>query len=211
MMDRNSRFWNRIARRYAARPVADEAAYQRKLAITREYLEAESNVLEIGCGTGTTAIAHAPFVHRIRAVDSSPQMLDIARDRARVAEARNIEFECAAFDDVLAAEGSVNVVLALSLLHLLPNWRDAISRIHGMLKPGGVFISSTPCMNEAASFLRPVARTGHFLGLLPPISFFDRATLETSTTEAGFVVEHTWRPSAKQGVFIVARKSDGAA
>ena len=33
-----SRFWDRHAKGYAKRPVADEAAYQRKLKLTQEYL-----------------------------------------------------------------------------------------------------------------------------------------------------------------------------
>ncbi len=51
-MDRSARFWDRIAKRYARTPVADEAAYQRKLKITRGYLRPDMEVMEFGCGTG---------------------------------------------------------------------------------------------------------------------------------------------------------------
>lgn len=53
-MTRSTRFWDRIAARYARKPVADEAAYQKKLAVTREYLRPDMEVLELGCGTGFT-------------------------------------------------------------------------------------------------------------------------------------------------------------
>ena len=56
---RNARFWDRIAIRHAAKPVPDEKVYERKLAITREYLNRQ--VLALGCGTGSTAIAYAPY------------------------------------------------------------------------------------------------------------------------------------------------------
>ena len=56
----SSFFWNRIANRYSKQPVGDETAYQKKLQITRDYLEPHMEVLELGCGTGSTAIAHAP-------------------------------------------------------------------------------------------------------------------------------------------------------
>ena len=41
-MDRTTRFWDRIAERYARQPIADEAAYQKKLEQTREYLRPDS-------------------------------------------------------------------------------------------------------------------------------------------------------------------------
>jgi cyclopropane fatty-acyl-phospholipid synthase-like methyltransferase len=47
-------FWDKIAEGYAKRPVADQGAYERKLATTQRYLRADMEVLEFGCGTGTT-------------------------------------------------------------------------------------------------------------------------------------------------------------
>ena len=67
-MDRSAKFWDRIAKRYAKRPVADDAAYQKKLEITQSYFQPHMEVLEIGCGTGSTAITHAPNVKRIAAI-----------------------------------------------------------------------------------------------------------------------------------------------
>ena len=61
-----SKFWDRHAERYAKSPVADEASYQKKLQVTREYLRPDMEILEFGCGTGSTAITHAPYVKHIR-------------------------------------------------------------------------------------------------------------------------------------------------
>ena len=158
--NRGARFWDRIARRYAAKPITDERAYARKLATTRTFLHPDFEVLEIGCGTGMTAVAHAPWVHHIRAVDISARMIEIARERAHGAGIDNIDFECASFDDVAVRPASLDAVLALSVLHLLPAWQDAIERIGQMLKPGGVFVSSTPCLDDAARFLKPLAPIG---------------------------------------------------
>ena len=66
-MDREARFWNKLADRYSRRPISDEATYEKKLEITRQYFRPDMEVLEIGCGTGTTAIAHAPYVKHILA------------------------------------------------------------------------------------------------------------------------------------------------
>ena len=63
-LHRRSRFWDRVAEGYAKKPVADEAAYQKKLQVTRDYFRPDMEVLEFGCGTGSTAIAHAPSMSR---------------------------------------------------------------------------------------------------------------------------------------------------
>ncbi len=77
-MSQPSRFWDRIADRYARRPVADAKAYQKKLQITRDFLRPDMIVLKFGCGTGATAIAHAPFLKHIQATDISSRMIEIA-------------------------------------------------------------------------------------------------------------------------------------
>jgi cyclopropane fatty-acyl-phospholipid synthase-like methyltransferase len=61
-MTTSPRFWNWMAKRYARQPVANEAAYRQKLETARSYLRPDMNVLEFGCGTGSTALLHAPHV-----------------------------------------------------------------------------------------------------------------------------------------------------
>src|SRR5210317_750355 len=99
-MTRSKKFWDRIAKRYAKRPVGNEAAYQRKLATSREYFRPDMEVLEIGCGTGSTAIAHAPYVRHIRASDISDRMIEIAREKAAAAKVGNVTFETGAIEDL---------------------------------------------------------------------------------------------------------------
>jgi cyclopropane fatty-acyl-phospholipid synthase-like methyltransferase len=73
-----SRFWDRIADRYARKPVPDEAVYQKKLQLTRAHLRPDMHVLEFGCGSGITALSHAPYVASIHGIDSSARMVEIA-------------------------------------------------------------------------------------------------------------------------------------
>ena len=42
MADQSAKFWDNVAERYSRRPVADEAAYQKKLAVTRGYFRPDS-------------------------------------------------------------------------------------------------------------------------------------------------------------------------
>lgn len=83
---KGERFWNRIAKRYSNQPIADQVAYQRKLARTREHFRPDMDVLELGCGTGSTALLHTPYVKHIRAIE-------IARGKAEAQRIDNVTFE----------------------------------------------------------------------------------------------------------------------
>jgi ubiquinone/menaquinone biosynthesis C-methylase UbiE len=157
-------FWDRIAKRYAKKPVGDEAAYQRKLATTREYFRSDMEALEIGCGTGSTAIAHAPYVRHIRATDISDKMIEIAREKAAAAKVGNVTFETGAIEDLDVANESVDAVLALSVLHLLDDKEAAVARIHDVLRPGGIFVSNTVCLGDSMKWFRFVGPIGRWLG-----------------------------------------------
>ena len=113
-MDREIAFWNKLADKYSRQPVSDEAAYEKKLEVTRKYFQPDMEVLEIGCGTGTTAIAHAPFVGHIRATDLSTRMVEIAKDKAKAAGIDNVTFEALSVDALDVPGASIDVVMAQS-------------------------------------------------------------------------------------------------
>jgi ubiquinone/menaquinone biosynthesis C-methylase UbiE len=210
MMGSSSRFWDRIADRYARQPIADQAAYQRKLEITRDHLRADMELLEIGCGTGSTALLHAPHVKHIRATDISSRMIEIARAKAEAANVRNITFECSSIDDLRVDDESVGAVLGMSILHLVEDRDAVIARVHRMLEPGGVFITSTACLGDTMKFFKIIGPIGRLLGLMPTVKVFTASELETSLTEAGFAIEHRWQPGRGKALFLVARKPQTA-
>lgn len=201
-----ARFWDRVAAGYAAKPVADEAGYARKLAMTQAHLHPGMEVLELGCGTGSTALVHAPHVAHIRATDISGAMLAIARDKARAAGIANVTFERGSVEALDVPDASVDAVLALSLLHLLEDRRAALARIHAMLKPGGVFVSSTVCIRDFLAVLALVVPIGRALGLLPVLRVFRGETLVAEVEEAGFEIVERWRPARNKALFLIARK-----
>ncbi|MEM7566231.1 MAG: class I SAM-dependent methyltransferase [Pseudomonadota bacterium] len=204
-----ARFWDRVAKRYAAKPVDDPAAYAAKLGIMRDLLFAmpDAQVVEMGCGTGSTALALAGHAARIRAADVSPAMVALARAKAHDAGAANLAFEVAAADAMAVALGSQDMVMAHSVLHLLPGRNAAIGAAYRWLRPGGVFVSSTVCLAEVAPWLRYVAPLARLTGLFPPtLRFFTEAELTASITAHGFEIERRFRPSRRAAVFLVARK-----
>jgi ubiquinone/menaquinone biosynthesis C-methylase UbiE len=205
-MDQSARFWDRIAKRYSKQPIADEAAYQKKLQITRDYFQPDMEVLEFGCGTGSTAIIHAPYVKHIHAIDSSSKMIEIAQGKADAEYIDNITFTVSAINNFSAQDQSLDVVLGLSILHLLDNKEEVIAKVYKMLKPGGVFVSSTACLGDMMKFFKVIAPIGKFLGLMPLVKVFTVRELEDSLTDAGFNIDYQWQPGKNKAVFIVAKK-----
>ena len=91
-------------------------------------------------------------------------------------------------------------------LHLLEDKEKAMADIYAMLKPGGIFVTSTVCIAEMASIFKHLLPLGSAIGLLPIIKIFTSADLEKSMKAAGFKLDHVWRPSEKGTIFIVAKK-----
>ena len=207
-MPQSTRFWDKIADKYSKQPVADEASYQKKLEVTRGYFKPEMELLEVGCGTGSTAIVHAPHVKHIRAVDFSQEMLAIARQKATAQNIENITFEQSSIDDLKVADQSLDMVLALSVLHLLEDKDAAIAKIYKMLKPGGLFVTSTMCLGDAMGWFKLIAPIGKLLGFFPLVKVFKVEDLIKSLTEEGFLIDYQWQPGKDKAVFIVAKKSN---
>lgn len=205
-----TRFWDRISAKYARQPVADEIVYARKLAQTQERLQPGWEMLEIGCGTGSTAIAHAPHVKQVRAVDFSKKMLAFGQDRAAREGVRNVQFDCAGLDDIDTSR-AYDAVLMLSLLHLIPDWQGALDKARALTRPGGIFVSSTACMAAMPLALRLVLPGLAKLGLVPRISSFTADELAEAITARGFEIEERWQPGPRAAVFIIARRTAPAA
>lgn len=198
-------FWDKAAARYARSPVKDEASYQKKLAITRDYFQPDWSVFEFGCGTGSTAILHAPYVRDILATDVSAKMLEIAEAKARDGGIDNIRFQQGTLDSLSLTPESFDAVLGLNILHLVEDPEAAISRVSSLLKPGGVFVSNTVLADDMKLHWRLLIPLMQALGFAPHVSRFGKKGLLAMLARAGFDIDHEWQPDSLS-VFIVARK-----
>lgn len=214
-MNASAKFWNSIAEGYSRQPIADEASYQKKLQVTREYFQPSMEVLEFGCGTGSTAIAHAPYVQHIQAIDFSSNMIEIAQAKADDQNIQNVTFEQASIDELNVPDRTYDAVLGLNVLHLIENKEEVIANVYDMLQPGGLFITSTVCLGDTMAWFKLIAPMGKFLGLFPSVKVFTIKALKKSLTDAGFAVNCQWQagdyksPIGKAKVtFIVAKKAE---
>ncbi len=198
-------FWNKAAEKYARDPIKNMANYEYKLAKTREHFRPDMRVLEFACGTGSTALLHAPHVASYHAVDISSEMIRIARAKEG---AEQVEFEVADFDTMPLAPESVDMVQAHSILHLLTDPATTIHKVFATLKPGGVFVSSTACLRRIWP-LRLIAPIGQMLGKFPHIAFFSEDDLRKMMVEAGFEIVEDWQPKGGiTGLFLIVRKPE---
>jgi ubiquinone/menaquinone biosynthesis C-methylase UbiE len=206
-MASHEKFWNKVALKYSKSPVADEAAYQKKLKKTQEYFTPDSNVLEFGCGTGTTALIHAPFVGHIKATDISSAMIEIAKEKLAKEGIQNVSFEKSSVEEMSLPPESYDVVMGHNILHLVEDKKSVINEIYKTLKPGGVFVSSTPCIDDFLRIIKYIFPVGRALGVIPFVKCFTKDELLRDIVDAGFAIEYQWRPSTKQGFFLVATKN----
>ena len=100
----------------------------------------DSVVVDLGAGTGTFALAVAPFCRRIVAVDVSPAMLATVRAQAERLGFTNLEVVHAGILTYEHRGDRADFVYSRNALHHLPDfWKAlALERIADMLRLGGV-------------------------------------------------------------------------
>ncbi len=207
--NRDARFWDRIARKYAKDPIADLAGYERTLEETRRYLKASDSAFEFGCGTGTTALRLASSVGHLTAIDISSEMIAIAREKAATEGVVNVSFEVATPDASSFPDAAFDVVLGFNVLHLVAARDAALRGVHRVLKPGGLFVSKTPCLAEMNPAIRLMVPLMQAIGKAPYVAFFSAEQLERAIVDAGFELIERARHGTKgkdTRPFIVARK-----
>jgi ubiquinone/menaquinone biosynthesis C-methylase UbiE len=203
-----AKFWDRLANWYSKKPVKDMESYNKTLDCAKKHLSESDNVLEVGCGTGTTALLLAPSVKQIMASDFSARMIEIAREKAATQKVGNVHFDRGTLFDEDLQKASFDVIIAFNFLHLLEDIPSAVRRVDELLKPGGLFISKTACLAEHGRLLRLALAVMRPLGFAPYVRFLKVAELEDSITRAGFeILETGTYPPSPPSRFIVARKS----
>lgn len=203
-------FWDRIARKYAADPIADLAGYEATLQRVQALLSPDHEVLEIGCGTGTTALRLAPFTRRMLATDVSPAMIAIAREKLAARPLPQLHFAVADADAPVPGQADCDAVLAFNVLHLVSDLEAAIGAAVQTLRPGGLFISKTPCIAEMNPLVPWVALPlMRAIGKAPHVACFHARALQDAIARQGLDILSVERHGTRgkdMRVFIVARK-----
>lgn len=209
---RKARFWDRTAAQYAADPIADQAGYEATLRRVQGLLSPGHEVLEIGCGTGSTALRLAPFTRRLRATDLSAEMIGIARAKLAAQPLPQLSFEVADADTAAWGHSAYDVVLAFNLLHLVDDLDQTLALAVQALRPGGLLVAKTACVAEMHPLIPylalPLMRA---VGKAPQVLCFKAPALQAALVRQGLDVLAVERHGTRKGkdirVFTVARKS----
>ena len=119
-------------------------------------------VLDVGCGTGTLAVAAKKRVGAngsVHGVDASPEMIARARKKAE-SHGAQVSFELAAAQSLPFPDGSFDVVLCSLALHHLPadGYAIALAEMRRVLGPGGrVLVVEFSGERGKAAMLNPIS------------------------------------------------------
>ncbi|BCH15387.1 class I SAM-dependent methyltransferase [Mesorhizobium sp. L-2-11] len=206
----DARFWNRTSRKYATGAIADPVGYERTLDRTRALLGSDDRVLELGCGTGTTALRLAGDVQSYLATDISAEMIAIANEKHAAGPIPELVFSTATAEALTPETDQFDAVLGFNYLHLVRDLPGTLRRIHDLLAAKGLFISKTPCVGDMNPLiglaLLPAMRA---IGKAPYAGVFLAAELSQHICAAGFDIlateSHATRGNDHRP-YIVARK-----
>ncbi len=207
-MDKSERFWDRAAATYDQEEKKGEQTYKKIIQKTKMYIDAGDTVLDYGCGTGITNIGIAGSVKEIQAIDISSKMIDHAKRKTAKYKIENIyHLQTTIFDERFEKE-SFDVVTAFTVLHLLEDIPRDIKRIHELLKPEGLFISSTPCIGEKIFTYILLSLVSKF-GLVPEIKPLKFLELKNIISEGGFsILESECLDKKTQQYLFIAKKNN---
>lgn len=118
------------------RNIKRECEYIRNLLKTAP----SDSVLEIGTGTGELALNFSVYCRKVIAIDVSPIMIKLAKEKAKSQNKSNVQFQNAGFLTYESTENFDAVIAQLSLHHLPDFWKMiALRKIYKILKVGGKF------------------------------------------------------------------------
>ena len=133
------------------------------------------SVGDLGCGTGHIALALAPFVSSIVAVDRSGDMLQAARRRLR--DHANVEVRRGELEALPIDAGSLDAATLMLVLHHAPDPAAVLADTARVLRPGGRLLVTDMLPHDHEEYRQQL---GHvWLG-------FSEEQLRRLLTSAGF-------------------------
>lgn len=105
-------------------------------------------ILEYGCGDGVNTVLLANRGAHVIALDLSPELIDVARQRLRVhGITAGVDFIVGSAHNVPFPDASIDVVVGIAILHHL-DLALAAAEVKRLLKPAGVAIFQEPVRNS---------------------------------------------------------------
>jgi len=201
----NAAFWDKAAPKYAKDAISDVPAYEETLGRMRHHLQPHHRVLELGCGTGSTALELAPGVSNYLGTDVSSSMIDIARSKLANDFPANLKFEVSPAGTI--PDTPFDAILALNLFHLVKDLEEVLQAIYNSLPSGGLMIDKTALLKDGKWFIGAALPIMQFFGKAPYCRSLTSNSYRSLLQRAGFeTVEEIIQPGLVPRIFTVSRK-----
>ena len=183
---------------------AFNAYYERPATIALLGDVAGLRVLEAGCGPGVLTEWLADHGATVTAMDVSPEMVRLARDRVGDrALVRNADLA----EPLDIADSSIDLVVASLVLHYLADWDAPLAEFHRVLVPDGAVVFSThhPAADWQEHSLddyfatRQVTETWQLGTEAFEVTFWRRplTAITEAISRAGFVIDRMVEPEPR--------------
>lgn len=139
LWDSKASTYDRLVDRYFAH------TYEQILQNVARDARGSHNLLEAGTGTGILATLLSNVVPHITAIDISPEMIKVAKEKAAQQQLINIDFSVGDIGNLPFENNIFDTVVAANVLHLLPDPQAALGEMRRVLADNGKIIVPTFC------------------------------------------------------------------
>lgn len=189
MTDGDRSYWDKHAKNYDRSMSLLGRPIPRMVELAGEATRGLDRVLEVAAGTGLVTPALAAAAEEVIATDYSAAMVAALGRRVHDAGIANVRCEQADLYALRFEDGTFDAVVAVNVLHLVPDLSGAVAALRRVLKPGGRVVVPTFCHDETAlSWVvsRSLAVTG-----FPGHRRFTAKSLRQAVEDAGVRVTRT--------------------
>jgi 2-polyprenyl-3-methyl-5-hydroxy-6-metoxy-1,4-benzoquinol methylase len=202
-MNKSEKFFDRVSSKSSPEP---NQTASKIIGSSKEFLEKDNYVLDFGCGSGAITNKLAEAAKAIDAIDISSGMLEFAKRQAKENSIGNINYlQTTIFNERFENE-SFDAILAFNVLHYIEDMPSLMERINWLLKPNGIFITSTACLKENKNGIRLAMWLLNKLKIVPKTIFYKKSDLENLITKGGFRIKKSELISSLPESFIVGEK-----
>lgn len=206
------KFWDKQAKIFDRADKKFESVYKDILEKTVSYLNSNDNVLDYGCATGSKTIELSKKVRHIHGIDISTEMIRQANKKKGELQISNISFSYGTIFNADLENNSFDAIIAFGIIHLLEDSQKIMQRIYELIKPGGLFISTTACMKDKMALKNKLeVRLYIFmkkLGVFPlHLNMFKSSDVEKLIGDQNFKIVETEKiAEGIPAIFVIARK-----
>jgi len=152
MISKTQNFWNKQAKKYDYSERQFEPVFKEVISKTKEYLNTSDDVMDFGCANGTKTLELAGATKQIHGIDISDEMIKEATKKKSELKIMNASFTQGTIFKNDFEKASFDKIISYGVIHLLDDKEKVIQRIHELLKPEGLFISTTACLKNKMAF-----------------------------------------------------------